>query len=369
MKIAIIADPLDNQSAGVHVYTKGMVEALIAHKTEHNYILVRQKRDVDLSENIPQIVIPNLRFIPLFASFRLFFLIPLILRLLRVDVVIEPAHFGPFNLPKSIRRITVIHDVTPLLFPQYHRWHGQILQRLFLKRILKKTHLILTVSQHTAKDIRRIFPFTNPKIKVIPLGRDLSFSPTPDQSVLDKWQIKTPYFISVGTIEPRKNLLVLLDAYQQFRDQNESAVALLIVGGKGWKYQSFYDKLAQHAYRNDIYLLGYVDKADLPVLYTHALALIYPSLYEGFGLPVLEAMTCGTVIICSNRSSLPEVGGTAALYFDPENTLELLEHLHSIATNGKLSAQRQVLSLQQAVTFSWKQYAQSFGEVLLCIKQ
>lgn len=363
MKIAIIADPLDNQSAGVHIYTKGMVEALIRYKSEHNYFLVREKRDHNLPKNVQQIVVPSFQFIPLFASFRLFILIPLILRLLRVHVVIEPAHFGPFNLPKSIRRITVIHDLTPLLFPQYHRWHGQILQRLFLKRILKKTNFILTVSQYTAKDLKRIFPFTIPKTTVIPPGHDPFFKPTPDQSGLEKWQIETPYFLSVGTIEPRKNLLILLDAYQRFRDQNESFASLLIVGGKGWKYQSFYKKLAQYPYRNDIHLLGYVDKDDLPVFYTHSLALIYPSLYEGFGLPVLEAMSCGTSVICSNRSSLPEVGGDAALYFEPENSTELLELMQKVIEDKTLGKSRKQAALKQAATFSWEKYAHRFDKV------
>lgn len=364
MKIAILADPLDNQTAGVHVYTKGLVDALIKYEQEHEYVLIREKKDPDLPSRVQQIVIPNYRYLLFFATLRLFFIIPLVLRWLKVDAVLEPAHFGPFNLPKRIRRITVIHDLTPLLFPQYHLWHSQVLQRLFLKRILKKTHLVLTVSQNTCADLKRIFPFTAAKTIVIPPGRDPFFQPDNTKTVLQKWRIDAPYFLFVGTIEPRKNLVSLLQAYQQFRERNEERVLLLIVGGKGWKYHSFHDTLVSHPFKSDIHLMGYVDKMDLPALYTQSLALIYPSIYEGFGLPVLEAMACGAAVICSNRSSLPEVGGNAALYFDLEKKFDLLKQMEAIAYNKSLLKEKKLLSLQQAYLFSWQKYVDTFNKVI-----
>lgn len=364
MKIAILADPLDNQSAGVHAYTKGLVNALLQYDRGNEYVLIREKKDPALPSAVRQIAIPNHRFLLLFAALRLFAIIPLILRWLRVDAVVEPAHFGPFNLPRHIRRITVIHDLTPLLFPHYHRRHSQLLQRFLLRRILKKAHLILTVSQHTSNDLDRLFPFSRPKTVVIPPGCDPFFQPFISKAVLKKWRIDAPYFLFVGTVEPRKNLLMLLRAYRRFREWNNERVLLLIAGGKGWRYRSFYDELAQHPYRKDIHLAGYVDKQDLPAFYTHALALVYPSLYEGFGLPVLEAMACGAVVICSGRSSLPEVGGTAALYFDPEDEAELLSHMQAIVQNKPLAEEKKALSLQQAAAFSWESHVRLFIEAI-----
>ena len=364
MKIAILADPIDNQSAGVHIYTKGMVDALIQYDQDNEYVLVREKKDPDLPANLKQIAIPNYRPIFLFKALRLLVVIPLILRWLKVDVVVEPAHFGPFNLPQRIRRITVIHDLTPLLFPQYHPWHSQQLQRLFLRRILKKAHLVLTVSQRTQQDLKRFFPFTANKTKVISPGIDPFFQPHPSRAALKKWQIESPYLITVGTIEPRKNLLQLLQAYQQFRVKNQDRILLVIVGGKGWKYQSFYEALAIHPFKGDIKLLGYVNKNDLPGLYTHSLALIYPSLYEGFGLPVLEAMACGTAVICAKRSSLPEVGGEAALYFDPDQESSLLDAMEAIIYNKTLYKTKRMLSLQRSSLFTWHQYVYHFLKLL-----
>ncbi len=364
MKIAILADPLDNQSAGVHTYTKGLVHALIQQDQQHEYILIREKIDPALSSKVRQIAIPNNRFLMLFAALRMFVIIPILLRRLRVDLVIEPAHFGPFNLPRRIRRVNIIHDLTPLLFPLYHPLHSRLLQRFFLGRILKKASLIAAVSNHTAKDIVRFFPHIVDKIITVYPGRDPFFKPDLDQTVLKKHQLNTPYFLTVGTIEPRKNLLLLLRAYQTFREQSTTSVSLVIAGGKGWKYQAFYTALDRHPFKTDIILTGYVEKQLLPSLYTHALAMIYPSLYEGFGLPVLEAMACGTKAICSNRSSLPEVGGAAALYFDPENKQQLVRHMHSIISDQAALHQSKSFSLQQAARFNWSSSARTLLQAI-----
>jgi len=364
MKFAILADPLDDQNAGVHSYTKGMVETLLEYDHTNEYVLVRQVKDRTLPAKVRQIAVPKFQYLPGFATFRLFIIIPLLLRWYRVDAVLEPAHFGPFNLPKRVKRITVIHDLTPLLFPHYHRWLGGLLQRLFLKRILQKTDLILTVSKNTAQDLAIAFPFTLGKTSVIYPGRDPFFRPQSSEAIVQKWKLHHPYFLCVGTIEPRKNLLLLLKAYQEFRLQSKDRVLLLLVGGKGWKYEVFYEALAAHPFKDDIYLTGYVEKQDLPALYTKALATIYPSYYEGFGLPVLEAMACGGVVISSDQASLPEVGGEAALYFHPEDEKALLNHMLTIIRSEDLGKERRSQSLYQSANFSWEAYWRQFSQLI-----
>ena len=178
MKIAIIADPLDNQRGGVHVYTKNVVNALQDRLDEIELILIRERIDTSLSEKINQIAIPNTKLPIGYASFRLFVLIPNVLRKIKPDIVIEPAHFGPFNLKKSVKRVTVIHDLTPIIFPQYHRWHSQFLQRIFLKRILCNADMVISNSENTSNDLRRIYKCTQEKIGTIPLGYDRHFKPT-----------------------------------------------------------------------------------------------------------------------------------------------------------------------------------------------
>ena len=362
MRIAILADPLDNQSAGVHTYTRQLVTALLKYDKTNEYLLIREKKDPSIK--VWQIAIPNIRMPIGFASIRLFFIIPFIARIYNVDVVLEPAHFGPFNLPGKIKRITVIHDLTPLIFPQYHRFHSQLLQRLFLKRILKRTNIILSNSKHTTRDIAEYFPFAKTKTSTILLGKDVAFQPVSTKKYLDKLSISESYFLYAGTIEPRKNLTLLLDAFAKFRAQSNQKILLIITGKKGWKTKCFYRHLDQHPYKEDIILTGYFEKEYLIELYSHALALVYPSFYEGFGLPVLEALSCGTNVICSNNSSLPEVGGEVAYYFDPKNEKELLNCLFSVFHNTQKNPDAKNQLLKQAEKFSWENYAKDFIKII-----
>jgi len=363
MKILIIADSLDDQYAGVHVYTKNMIKHLLIHDKNNNYILIRQKED----ERFPlakQIIVPKLTFLPGFASLRLFFIIPIIARLLKVNAVIEPAHFGPFNLPKKIKRITIIHDLTPIIFPHFHRFHSQLLQRIFLKRILKKSNLIIANSSHTKKDIIKHYPFTEKKVHSILLGKNNKFKPNYNSNKINRFKIEAnKYFLYLGTIEPRKNLILLLEAYTLFLQKSNASIKLVIAGSKGWKNNEFNNAIKNHPFKENIVLTGYIEQESLNQLYTNALAFIYPSFYEGFGLPILEAMTCGCPIICSNTSSMPEVVGNSGLLFNPHSANELLKQLNHIIeknTKSKLSKE----SLKQSEKFSWDIFAKKFISIL-----
>ncbi len=366
MRIAIIADPLDNQRAGVHVYTRELINALMAHGSEHEYILLREKIDPELE--IRQIAIPNIRLPIGFASIRLFLIIPIIVRYLKVDAVYEPAHFGPFNLPRRVKRITMIHDLTPILFSKFHRFHSQLLQKIFLKNILRRADLVLSNSQNTTKDLKQVFPFTKDKIETILLGKENIYHPTSSKSFHELNAIDRPYFLYVGTIEPRKNLSMLLDAFEKFRILHKEKIRLLIVGQKGWKAEEFYAKLEQHPLREDILLTGFVEKRYLPELYSHSLGLIYPSIYEGFGLPIVEALSCGTNIICPENSSLTEVGGDLAFYFPTNDTEALVERMLLVAHQGKEVLRRRAAGPQWTEQFSWKKYATLFTQALEKLK-
>ncbi|MEM8585648.1 MAG: glycosyltransferase family 1 protein [Bacteroidota bacterium] len=360
MKVLIIADPLDNQRAGVHVYLRGLVDQLASQPTEHEYILMRERVDPDCS--LRQIALPNTRLPIGYASFRLFVLIPILARRLGVDVVFEPAHFGPFNLPRKIKRVTMIHDLTPILFGEFHRWHSQLLQKTFLKGILKRTHLVLTNSRNTQMDVERVYPFCQGKTAMIHLGADERFQPVQSREFLVAHDLSNPYFLFVGTIEPRKNLGILLAAYRKFRNTYPAVIDLVIVGQKGWKSDAFYEQLEQHPYRADIRLPGYIPFDQLLEAYSHSLAMVYPSIYEGFGFPVLEALACGTNVICTNNSSLPEVGGELAYYFDTEE--ELVASMHELLDQPDEAARRRTKGPSWAKTFSWEKYVEVFERVI-----
>lgn len=256
--------------------------------------------------------------------------------------------------PTRAKLITTIHDLTFLKYPQAHPDYSVAVHKRHLKRASKKAQLIITDSQATKKDLIKqgIKP---DKIRVIYLAPAAVFKPVKDAKILKsikaKYQLKKNYLLSVGTLEPRKNLVRLIKAYSRLPFRLKSKFNLVIVGKFGWGETT---KPVP-----GVKLLGFVPDEDLAVLYSAAKVMVYPSIYEGFGLPVLEAMACGCPVITSSISSLPELGGKAALYLNPLKTDEITQ---TIKTFLDLSPARRFqlvrTSLAQAKQFSWKKTAQ-----------
>lgn len=368
LHITIIADPLNKQDSGIYYYTMNLIRQLDKNeKISLSVILLDKKSEViPATCNLQQASIhylPNTLKLLRDDPVRTFFTLPKLIKRIKADIVVEPAHFGPFNLPRQIKRITVIHDLTPVRFSHFHRFHSQLLQRIFLPGILKRADLIITNSENTKNDVIEYSPAANGKTAMIHLGRDDIFSPKDDSEKLKAYGINKAYFLFVGTLEPRKNISLLLDAFLKIR-QKDHDYQLVLVGGRGWKSKSFIKKLNNHPYGEDILLPGYVPREDLPVLYSGSYAFVYPSIYEGFGFPVLEAMACGAPVISSNTSSLPEVGGEAALYFNPNSVDELVVNMEMIIENMDLRSKLCKKSIKQAGKFSWEQFGNEFVNLL-----
>lgn len=359
MHIVIIADPLDKQSAGIFYYAKNLIQNLLEIDKKNTYSIIKLNSR-ETSKNITFIPLNNTFTFQRNDPWRTFVTLPNLIKKLNPDVVIELAHFGPFNLPKKIKRVTVIHDLTPTKFPHYHKFSSQYIQRIFFPGIIKRADLLITNSKNTTKDLLTFYPKSEGKVKSIYLGKSNNFAPVSSVKVLKQYKISKPYFLTVSTIEPRKNLCCLLDAYTSFRTNNVGKIELVISGGIGWKSKRFFKKYFHHPFKNDIKLIGYANRTDLPALYSHAELFIFPSLYEGFGLPVLEAMTCGTACISSNTSSLPEICNDAAIYFNPESSKELSEKMELIMNDKALQKDLQRKSIEQAKKFSWEKYAKEF---------
>jgi glycosyltransferase involved in cell wall biosynthesis len=241
--------------------------------------------------------------------------------------------------------------------PEYHRWHSQLLQKIFLPGILRKTDLIPTNSQYTTNDVQKMFPGVAHKVKTIHLGRDPSFVRDLSDTELRAYDNRQPYFHYLGTIEPRKDLNTLLKAYRILRDLNTGHQPhLILAGAKGWKTKDFFQELRRHPYQKDIHILGRVSQKMAIQLHSRSLALIYPSLYEGFGLPVLECLSCGGRVIAANNSSLPEVGGPVTGYFTTGDPASLAEKmLQYLQTPPPADFPEQARSW--AERFSWDDYA------------
>jgi len=356
MKIVFLADALDVQYAGIHVYCKNLLQAINLLQSQHQIYVIRSSTEKQFP-NLIEIAIPIKSKFPLHQRIRQFTSIPKYLNQLKPDVVIETAHFGPFRLHSSIKRVTFIHDLSPILFPQWHPFSSFVAHKLLLKSTLCKADLILTNSAFTKSEIHKEYPQINTPVEVTKLSSSYNEDTGPDEFVFEKHTIQLPYFLFVGTLEPRKNLSVLLKAYDAFRKSHpEKKTGLVLAGKMGWKQKKLLSEIKNLTYSSDLIMTGFVSDSEKKALFQNALALIYPSLYEGFGLPVLEAMSNACPVICSKTSALPEAGGSAALYFSPGDVSALKKHLLTVSKPNHKAENAKKLTTQ-AQQFSWRKTA------------
>ncbi|HEY75169.1 MAG TPA: glycosyltransferase family 4 protein [Thermoflexia bacterium] len=260
---------------------------------------------------------------------------------------------------RSIPTVLTVHDLIFRHLPDHHkplnRWYLNLAMPLYCRRA---THVI-AVSAHTRDDLVASYGLLPEKITVIYEAAAPHFRPQPPEKVAAvraRYGLPERYILSVGTIEPRKNLSRMLAAFERVYEEGLTD-GWVIVGKRGWLYGDFFSRLEQSPVRGAVLFPGYVPDEDLPAVYAGAQALVFPSLYEGFGLPVLEAMACGTPVLASRGSSIPEVGGEAALYFDPLDTEEMTEAILRLLRDPVLREEMRERGFVQARRFSWSKAA------------
>lgn len=267
-------------------------------------------------------------------------------------------HATEHLLPKITlaRSVFTLHDVAYLLFPQYHLLQNRIYLSMMMPRFLARADAVICVSENTRRDALRFYPLNPNKIHVIPEGVEPHFQPDLSEeqraAVRTKYRLPERFILYVGTIEPRKNLSTLLEAYAALRFQHPN-LGLVVAGGKGWLYESFFERLRVLGLESVVTLTGYVPEADLPALINCAEVFAYPSVFEGFGLPPLEAMACGVPVVCSNASSLPEVMGEAGVLLPPTETSAWKEALERLLADATLRADLRARGLRRAQQFTW----------------
>jgi len=364
MKIAFLADPLDTQYAGIHVFCKELLFAIDQLNTDHDISVIRPLKKNEF-KSLKEVVVPIRKALLIHHRARLFTTIPKYLKKNNFDVVVELAHFGPFGLPDSIAQVTYIHDLTPVTHKKFHGVASQKIHKFLLPKILQKSHLILCNSLQTKNDINSFVPSIEDKIQIIHLGISDFYKPAFDANAIKKLGISMPFILHVGTLEPRKNIPFLISAFNELRNNNKNIELQLVLTGKpGWDYQEIIDALGESDYKQDIIVTDFVPQSDLRVLYTHAECLVLPSYYEGFGLPVLEAMACGCPCLISGEGALKEVGGDAAIYFDIEDRLALIQQIETMVLSQDQQLKWREKALEHAKNFSWKHTAKAFIESL-----
>lgn len=264
--------------------------------------------------------------------------------------------------------VLTIHDLAFRLFPHYHKLLNYAFLNLAMPLFLRRADHLIAISHATRQDLVRLYGVDPGKITVIYEAADPHFHPQPMEEihrVREKYGLPQRFILSLGTIEPRKNYQRLIEALALLRGERRIGGRglrtedwrLVISGERGWLYQPFFQRLEELGLEREVFLLGRVPDEDLPALYTAATLFVFPSLYEGFGLPPLEAMACGTPVICSRASSLPEVTGHAALLVDPTDVETLAAAMRSVLEDQALRVEMREKGLKQAARFSWEETA------------
>ncbi|MDD2680816.1 MAG: glycosyltransferase family 1 protein [Patescibacteria group bacterium] len=284
------------------------------------------------------------------------------------DIFWSP-HINFTNLSPQTKHVLTIHDISFLHYPEFFSYRKNFWHRaLALKKLVDKCTAIVAVSENTRRDIIDLLNVPEEKVRTIYSGLNLSVSlPGPDEekSFFNRHELKSDFILYLGTIEPRKNIAGLIYAYNRLRDKNIHLVdvQLVLAGANGWRNRAIYRAWENSPYRRDIKFLGYVTDREKELLYQRAQVFIYPSYYEGFGLPPLEAMEHSLPVITSNVSSLPEVVGTAALSINPYDINAIAKALELVVTNPELKASLIKAGKEQIKQFSWEKTAKEYLEL------
>ncbi|MCP4682540.1 MAG: glycosyltransferase family 4 protein [Desulfobacterales bacterium] len=288
-----------------------------------------------------------------------------VLRRNRFDVYHETA-FTPAAVKASIPQVFTLYDLSLMKFRDLHPRERVWFSDLFFQRRIRHADHIITGSDYIRSEIIEELNIPPHQVTAIHDAADPLFYPRENEkvkSLLSDLKIPGDYLLFVGTFEPRKNLAVLIKALAEL----EKDIPLVLVGWKGWGEKSWQEKAREAGLDKQIFVPGYIDEESLACLYSGALALVYPSLYEGFGLPVVEAMSCACPVICSNAASLPEVAGDAALFIDPNDAEGLANAIDRVAGDSLLRNGLIEKGLERTTNFSWKKAAKQTLEVFQAV--
>ena len=354
------------QRTGTENYSLNLLRHLLALQSDHHYRLYFNRPpsyDLRLETYNLQPTTYNLRVMPfprLWTHLRLSW------EMARhpPDLLFVPAHVLPIVHPR--RSVVTVHDLGYLYYPEAHRLLDRAYLDLSTRYNARAAAHLIADSSATKRDLIERYGTEPDKITVIYPGYDkATFRPVRDDEAIEAvkagYDIAGDYILFVGTLQPRKNLTRLIEAYWKLEARSWK---LVIAGKKGWLYQEIFRRVEELGLEGKVVFTDYVPEGDLPALLSGARLFVFPSLYEGFGMPVLEAMACGTPVVCSNTSSLPEVAGDAALLVDPLEVEELAAAMERVLADEELRAGLIERGFEQVRKFSWEKCARETLDVL-----
>ncbi len=371
MKIGIVTGPyFDRMETSMGRYTNNLIKTLLKINRNHDiYLIHSQKSDNQLYSNHPQLLIPELP-LPLPYGIKTF-QIPFMLRKHKFDVVHYPAGMPFFSWMTNSKNITTLHSVDSLILPQ-HFPKMSLLTWLARNFDYKRMDSIITVSEAEKNDIVRVLKIPAEKIRVIYHGLEYERFRILKDAAAVKNELNRKYgvdsfILQVANYFPVKNIPGLVKAFSKIKDQGVTH-KLIIAGGRRWQHQEILKTIEELDLQKEVVLTGSMAGDDLIKLYNAADLVVFPSFYEAFGMPILEAMACGTPVITSNIYSMPEVAGDAAILVDPHDPDEIANAIYNVLTNDNLRNEMIKKGLERVKGFTWERCAKEtlkvYGDVL-----
>ncbi|MFA5021597.1 MAG: glycosyltransferase family 1 protein [Patescibacteria group bacterium] len=370
MKIGIdIRCLMEERYSGISEYTYNLLNHLFKIDPKNQYFLFyNSNKKSKLPEfNFANVIFKGFKYPNKFFNLALRFLkIAEIDKMLGgVDVFLIP-NFLFLNLSANCKKVLIIHDLSFELYPEFFTYKTRLWHQLIgPKQLCQQADKIIAISENTKNDIIKIYNIAPEKIKVIYPGiKEIFFqliTEAEKNRVKNKFNLNSEYIFYLGNLEPRKNVETLMLAFEKL---NNPALQLVIAGSRAWKYKRIYRLWQKSKLKNQIKFLGYVDAEDKPALYSLAKIFVYPSIYEGFGLPPLEAMACGTPVITSFNSSLVEAVADAGLMTDPNNFNELTEIISRLLADSDLQNLLKQRGRDQSKNFKWQNTAKEILNII-----
>ena len=367
MNIAIDGRAFLYARTGIEYSISQILKMFLEYHGEHEYLLygakglgrnlVNQcrKRGRSILDNIQPVPFPFRKL----SRYYLELTTSLAINKADVQVFWGPNYRGVFS--KKFKTVITIHDMAHIHYPDYTGKHNYHFFTRYLKEHSRESTRILCPSNVTKSDIVNYLEIPEEKVRVIYWGVDSHFRPVEDEVVVNRvknrYGLIGDFILFVGTIQPRKNIEGLLEAFWILNEKKDFSHKLIIAGCKGWKYSEIFNRIEAYGLKEKVKWLGYVDYEDLPGLYSLADVLVLPSYYEGFGFPILEAMACGTPVVTSNVSSMPEVAGDAAILVDPNSPEMIAESIRQVLMDSELNQKLRETGLMRAKEFTWEKSA------------
>ncbi len=350
-KIAFLSDSITPNMSGVGKTAYNYLKEL-SKLTDNVYLIDFKKKKYLKKYCKRQIIISTL---PIFKNISWHFKILKKIEHIDFDLIFNPSFF-PNVIGSSSNLVYILYDLSMFKFPQRSKFGKRLYFKLFLPLTLRKSRKIIAISKNTKSDAINLLNCSSEKTEVVYLGTEKIYEKKPSkieiEKVRSKYGLPQNFFLFVSTIEPRKNVSNLLKAFDIAYPQTK--IPIVFVGNKGWRFKKIKKTYSRIKNKDKIKFTGYVSNKDLSAIYRIASCLVYPSLYEGFGIPCLEAMISECPVITSNVSSLPEVCGNAALYVDPYNVSEIAQAMVNIINDKGLRKKLIRRGKKQAKKFSWK---------------